>query len=81
MVVDTFWEGGGYETTSIGDLTKALGITAPSLYSTFGDKMHIFLEAVRLYTGATEELKRNIADGARSPPVTGSDLAMRRNWY
>ena len=32
-----FWRH-GYETTSITDLTDAMGITAPSLYTAFGDK-------------------------------------------
>ena len=45
-----FWAH-GYETTSIGDLTKAMGITTPSLYTAFGDKKRLFLEAVRLYAG------------------------------
>ena len=45
-----FWAH-GYETTSIGDLTKAMGITAPSLYTAFGDKRRLFLEAARLYAG------------------------------
>ena len=45
-----FWAH-GYETTSIGDLTKAMGITAPSLYTAFGDKRRLFLEAAQLYAG------------------------------
>ena len=45
-----FWRH-GYETTSITDLTAAMEITAPSLYTAFGDKKHLFLEAVRLYAG------------------------------
>lgn len=36
-----FWQH-GYEGTSISDLTQALGITAPSLYATFGDKAALF---------------------------------------
>ncbi len=43
-----FWRT-GYETTSITDLTTAMGITAPSLYSAFGDKEHLFLECVAHY--------------------------------
>lgn len=43
-----FWEY-GYESTSIGDLTKALGITAPSIYSTFGDKAGLFQKCLDYY--------------------------------
>ena len=43
-----FWER-GYEAASIADLTAAMGITPPSLYTAFGDKEHLFLEAVELY--------------------------------
>lgn len=44
-----FWRH-GYEATSVSDLTAAMGITPPSLYTAFGDKKTLFLEAVRLYT-------------------------------
>ncbi|WP_128825333.1 TetR/AcrR family transcriptional regulator [Acinetobacter sp. V2] len=43
-----FWEH-GYEATSISDLTQALEITAPSLYSTFGDKEGLFYRSVDYY--------------------------------
>ncbi len=56
----TFWRH-GYETTSVADLTAAMGVTAPSLYSAFGDKKHLFLEAVRLYAGDPEDMARAIA--------------------
>lgn len=46
----TFWRH-GYETTSVVDLTTAMGITAPSLYAAFGDKRRLFLEAVDRYAG------------------------------
>lgn len=43
-----FWEY-GYEATSISDLTHALEITAPSLYSCFGDKASLFYRCIDYY--------------------------------
>src|SRR5579871_1946272 len=45
-----FWSR-GYEATSISDLTKAMQITPPALYSAFGNKKRLFLEAVGRYEG------------------------------
>jgi TetR/AcrR family transcriptional regulator, copper-responsive repressor len=39
----------GYEAASIAELTGAMGITAPSLYTAFGDKERLFLEAIERY--------------------------------
>ncbi len=44
-----FWRS-GYETTSVADLTEAMGITAPSLYTAFQDKETLFLECLQRYT-------------------------------
>jgi len=44
----TFWRH-GYESTSVADLTAAMGITPPSLYAAFGDKKRLFRETVALY--------------------------------
>ena len=52
-----FWES-GYETTSISDLTAAMGVTAPSIYTAFGDKKQLFLEAMRRYVGDAADLKK-----------------------
>jgi len=43
-----FWRR-GYETTSMSDLIAEMGVTAPSIYSVFGDKEQLFLEAVERY--------------------------------
>ena len=43
-----FWRY-GYEATSVSDLTNAMQITPPSLYTAFGDKKRLFLEAVQRY--------------------------------
>lgn len=43
-----FWEH-GYEATSVSDLTRAMGIGAPSLYAAFGDKQALFAEVVEEY--------------------------------
>jgi AcrR family transcriptional regulator len=52
-----FWES-GYETTSISDLTAAMGVTAPSIYTAFGDKKQLFLAAMRRYAGDPADLKK-----------------------
>lgn len=67
-----FWRH-GYETTSIVDLTTAMKISAPSLYTAFGDKRRLFLEAVDLYVGDPEERKRAI-EVAPSSFQAASDL-------
>ena len=44
-----FWKRGGYEATSIADLTKAMGIGSPSLYAAFGSKEALYAEALEHY--------------------------------
>lgn len=57
----TFWRH-GYETTSVAELTAAMGITAPNFYAAFGDKQRLFLEAMRLYAGDPAEMAHAIDD-------------------
>jgi AcrR family transcriptional regulator len=56
-----FWRH-GYEATSIADLTRAMGITPPSLYAAFGDKRRLFLEAVQRYLGGLDAIEQRIAE-------------------
>lgn len=42
----------GYDGASVGDLTAAMGINAPSLYAAFGCKEALFREALDLYVTA-----------------------------
>ncbi len=46
--MEVFWKH-GFEGASLNDLTEAMGINPPSLYAAFGDKEHLFLEAVERY--------------------------------
>lgn len=43
-----FWRS-GYEGVSIGDLTKEIGVAAPSLYAAFGSKAGLYKEALDRY--------------------------------
>lgn len=67
-----FWRQ-GYEATSIRDLTDELGIGAPSLYNTFGDKHALFDEAVRVYDAAYG----GFIDAALDEERTARDAAAR----
>lgn len=60
-----FWRH-GYETTSITDLTQAMGVTAPSLYTAFGDKQRLFLEAAQLYAGDPQVMADRIGGATRA---------------
>lgn len=46
--VDVFWKH-GYDASSIAMLCQAMGVTTPSLYSAFGDKRALFMEALDRY--------------------------------
>lgn len=68
----TFWRY-GYESSSIADLTTAMGINPPSLYAAFGDKQRLFLEAMRLYAGDPRDMALAI-DAAPTAYIAASDL-------
>lgn len=56
-----FWRH-GYEATSLSELTAAMGITPPSLYSAFGDKKTLFFEALDRYLSGPVTSATIIAD-------------------
>lgn len=66
LAMRMFWRH-GYEGVSIADLTKALGIAAPSLYAAFGSKAALYREALSLY-------ERQF--GTMSVPPPGASLTM-----
>jgi TetR/AcrR family transcriptional repressor of nem operon len=60
----------GYEATSMDDLTKAMKISRQSLYDTFGDKHHLYLEALGRYN--EESVSRALACLQSTPsPLAG----------
>ena len=63
----------GYETTTLNDLTQAMGVTAPSIYATFGDKRQLFLEAVQRYAG-TDVQREQAISGAKSSYAAAQQL-------
>lgn len=50
--MEVFWQH-GFEGSSLMDLTSAMGINSPSLYSAFGSKEALYLEAVRHFGTTT----------------------------
>nr|WP_295777748.1 TetR/AcrR family transcriptional regulator [Rhodoferax sp.] len=64
-----FWKH-GYEATSLNDLTSALGVPPSSIYTAFGDKKGLFLDAVDCYLSGPVT-SQSIIDGA----ADGKDAA------
>lgn len=76
-----FWRT-GYETTSVSDLTRAMGITAPSLYTAFGDKETLFLECLERYTNPGPKPAHSLiaqASSARQAALELLDFSAR--WF
>jgi AcrR family transcriptional regulator len=85
--VEEFWRTGFAETT-ISMLTKAMGVTPPSLYTAFGDKNRLFEEAADTYFRRTcealdrfaeqqtarEAIAQMLNDTARAHTDTGTPL-------
>jgi len=67
-----FWQH-GFEATSTAELTRAMGITPPSLYAAFGDKRRLFRESVDRYLGGVESVIGAI-EGAATAYLAARDL-------
>lgn len=46
--IECFWQR-GYEATSVRDLAKRMGLSAPSLYNAYGDKHALYKRALEHY--------------------------------
>jgi AcrR family transcriptional regulator len=62
----------GYEGTSVAELTKAMGITPPSLYAAYGNKRHLFDLVIERYG----EHRRSYMEDVTSQPT--ARLAAKR---
>jgi AcrR family transcriptional regulator len=62
-----FWER-GYEGASLADLTKAMRINRPSMYSAFGNKEKLFRKVLERYTSDSANYVR---DGLQEPTARG----------
>ena len=60
--VQLFWTQ-GYERTSVQDLVDSMGIQRGSLYAAFGDKKHLFLEALDRYEQTFRGEMERLLDG------------------
>jgi AcrR family transcriptional regulator len=65
-----FWRH-GYESTSLNDLTTALGVPPSSIYTVFKDKKNLFLKSVALYMSGPITSKSIIEQA-----TTGFDAAL-----
>ncbi len=63
--VEVFWMR-GYDRTSVQDLVNFMGIQRGSLYAAFGDKHHLFLEALDRYEARFYQNMRELLSAAGS---------------
>tara|TARA_R110002050_G_scaffold1244_5_gene8738 strand:+ start:23927 stop:24529 length:603 start_codon:yes stop_codon:yes gene_type:complete len=64
--MEVFWEK-GYIGASISELTQRMGINKPSMYSTFGNKEALFVQATKLYCSSKIECLSGVLKQAELP--------------
>jgi TetR/AcrR family transcriptional regulator, transcriptional repressor for nem operon len=64
--MDVFWKK-GYKSTTMRDLTSAMGINSSSLYNTIGDKHKLFVKAIKYYTESRMAAARKQLHPIKSP--------------
>lgn len=69
QALELFWAK-GYDGASLTDLTRAMGINAPSLYAAFGCKEALFREAAALYAATDGAVGARILE--ESPTARGA---------
>jgi AcrR family transcriptional regulator len=75
-----FWRT-GYETTSIAELTAAMGITTPSLYTAFGDKETLFLECLARYKAPSWPSPESLMQSATAKEAAQRMLEGSARWF
>src|SRR5580700_7225738 len=70
-----FWER-GFEGTSMGDLTQAMGLNPSSIYAAFGDKQALFALAAKRYADVPAQY---MARALEQPTLRGFILAAFEN--
>ncbi len=72
QAMDVFWSK-GFQATTLGDLTRAMGISKSSFYGTFGSKHELYLSSLERYRAAMPALALSAlsisAKAPRSPAV------------
>jgi AcrR family transcriptional regulator len=77
VAMEVFWRL-GYESASLSELTRAMGINSPSLYACFGSKEELFRAAVERYI---ETIGRETQNALEQPPTAkeGIEAMLRHN--
>lgn len=73
----------GYAATSLDDLSDATGLTRPSLYAAFGDKLAMYLAALETFTARSSEKSGSALHKGETPEAAlkGFFEAMLSRYY